>query len=142
MKKFQFAFIILLHSFLYSQYRIKDALSFERVPFVEVYSDGGSLIGMTDVDGLLSKDLELKTQSSNPKHLTFINSFYESSVVSIEDFYRSTVFKMNPIVNPLKEVVVSNKKHKNQYLVLKTYVRSLQINNDRVHYFMDGIVEY
>jgi hypothetical protein len=142
MKKFQFALIILLHTFLYSQYSIKDAVSLGGVPFVEIYSDEGNLIGITDFDGLLSKEVQHKIQSSNPKHLTFVNSFYESSVVSIDNYNNNTVFKMNPIVNPLKEVVISNRKDKNQFLVLKTYVRSLQINNDRVHYFMDGIVEY
>lgn len=79
---------------------------------------------------------------SNTKTFSFVNSFYQNQVVTIDDFNNNTVFKMNPIVNALKEVVVSNKKEKNQYLVLKTYVRSFQINNDRVHYFMDGIVEY
>jgi hypothetical protein len=142
MKKFYFAFVLLLHSFIYSQHSIKDAISLESVPFVEIYSDTGNLIGSTDVDGLLSKDLVNKIIVSNAKSLTFVNSFYQNKVVTIDDFYNSTVFKMNPIVNELKEVVVSNKKDKNQYLVLKTYVRSLQINNNRVHYFMDGIVEY
>jgi hypothetical protein len=142
MKKICFSFLLILHSFLYSQHLLKDALTLESISFVEIYSDEGNLIGITDVDGLLSKELEYKIQSSNPKCLSFVNSFYESSVVSIGDFYSGTVFKMNPIVNPLKEVVISNRKDKKQYLVLKTYVRSLQINNDRVHYFMDGIVEY
>jgi hypothetical protein len=86
--------------------------------------------------------LENKILSANTKTLTFVNSFYQNQVVTIDDFNNNTVFKMNPVVNALKEVVVSNKKDKNEYLVLKTYVRSLQINNDRVHYFMDGIVEY
>jgi len=142
MKKYYFAFVLLLHSFIYSQLSIKDAISLESVPFVEIYSDTGSLIGSTDVDGLLTKDLENKILLANAKRLTFVNSFYQNQVVAIDDFYNNAVFKMNPIVNALKEVVVSNKKDKNEYLVLKTYVRSLQINNDRVHYFMDGIVEY
>jgi hypothetical protein len=142
MKKVQFAFVFLLHSLLYSQYLIKDSLTLESISFVEIYSDAGNLIGITNVDGLFSKELEDKIQSSKPKYLSFVNSFYESSVVSIDYFNNNAVFKMNPIVNPLKEVVISNKKDKNQYLVLKTYVRSLQINNGRVHYFMDGIVEY
>jgi hypothetical protein len=144
MKKFYFAIVLFLHSFVfvYSQHSIKDAISLESVPFVEIYSDTGNLIGSTDVDGLLSKDLENKILLANAKRLTFVNSFYQNQVVAIDDFNSNTVFKMNPIVNALKEVVVSNKKDKNEYLVLKTYVRSLQINNDRVHYFMDGIVEY
>lgn len=144
MKKFYFAIVLLLHSFafVYSQHSIKDAISLESVPFVEIYSDKGNLVGSTDVDGLLSKDLENKILSANTKILTFVNSFYQNKVVTIDNFNNNTVFKMNPIVNALKEVVVSNKKDKNEYLVLKTYVRSLQINNDRVHYFMDGIVEY
>jgi hypothetical protein len=142
MKKICFVFVLLLHSFIYSQHSIKDAISLESVPFVEIYSDTGNLIGSTDVDGSLSKDFENKILLANAKSLTFVNSFYQNKAVTIDDFNSDTVFKMNPIVNALKEVVVSNKKDKNQYLVLKTYVRSLQINNDRVHYFMDGIVEY
>jgi hypothetical protein len=144
MKKFYFAIVLFLYSsvFIYSQHSIKDAISLESVPFVEIYSDAGNLIGSTDVDGVLSKDLENKILSANTKVLSFVNSFYQNQVVTIDDFNNNTVFKMNPVVNALKEVVVSNKKDKNEYLVLKTYVRSLQINNDRVHYFMDGIVEY
>ena len=144
MKKFYFLILLFLNCFVfvYSQHSIKDAISQESVPFVEIYSNVGNLIGSTDVDGLLSKDLEHYILLSNAKNLTFVNSFYENKVVTIDDFNKNTVFTMNPIVNELKEVIVSNRKDENQYLILKTYVRSLQINNDRVHYFMDGIVEY
>ncbi|MFE3872284.1 hypothetical protein ACFX5F_13735 [Flavobacterium sp. ZS1P70] len=134
-------FFINLNSLLFSQ-EFRDKVSNEKISFVEIYSDKGNLIGITDVDGLLSIDLKNKIMASNSMYLTFVNSFFENEVIGIDDFYDGAVFKMNPIVNELKEIVISPKKDKNQYLVLKTYVRSLQINNNKIHYFMDGIVEY
>lgn len=126
---------------LYSQ-EFRDKLSNDKISFVEIYSDKGDLIGITNLDGSLSIDLKNKIIKANTKHLTFVNSFFESKVVEIDDFNDMSIFKMNPIVNQLKEVIISPNKETNNYLVLKTYVRSLQINNDRIHYFMDGIVEY
>lgn len=134
-------FFLNLNPLLFSQ-EFRDQLSNEKISFVEIYSDKGNLIGITDVDGSFSIDLKNKVLTSNTKYLTFVNSFFENKVIEIYDFNDKAVFKMNPIVNELKEIVISPKKDKNQYLVLKTYVRSLQINNNKIHYFMDGIVEY
>lgn len=134
-------FFINLNSPLFAQ-ELRDELSNEKISFVEIYSDTGNLIGITDIDGSFSFDLKNKILSSNTKSLTFVNSFFENKVIDNHDFNDKAVFKMNPIVNELKEVVVSTKKDKNQYLVLRAYVRSIQTNNTKIHYFMDGIVEY
>lgn len=136
-----FFFFIGCKSLLYSQ-EFRDQLSKEKIFFVEIYSDKGNLIGSTNADGLISKDLKNKILSSDTKYLTFVNSFYQNKLVAIDDYNNNSIVTMLPIINELEEVVISNKKDKNKYLVIRTYVRSLQINNDRVQYFMDGIVEY
>ena len=134
-------FFIGSKSLIFSQ-EFRDQLSKEKIFFVEIYSDKGNLIGSTNSDGLVSKELENKVLASDTKNLTFVNSFYQNKVVAIDDFNSNSIVTMFPIINELEEVVISNKKDKNKYLVIRTYVRSLQINNDRVQYFMDGIVEY
>ncbi|RZJ50154.1 MAG: hypothetical protein EOO44_16930 [Flavobacterium sp.] len=134
-------FFISCKSLLYSQ-EFRDQLSNEKIFFVEIYSDKGNLIGNTNTDGLMSEDLKNKILSSDTKYLTFVNSFYQNKLVAIDDYKNNSTVTMLPITNELQEVVISDKKDKNQYLVIRTYVRSLQINNDRVQYFMDGIVDY
>ncbi|PWB24114.1 hypothetical protein [Flavobacterium sp. HTF] len=134
-------FFIGCKSVLCSQ-EFRDQLSNEKIFFVEIYSDKGNLIGSTSADGLMSKDLTNKILSSDTKYLTFVNSFYQNKLVAIKDYNINSIVTMQPITNELQEVVISNIKDKNQYLVISAYVRSVQINNDRVHYFMDGIVEY
>lgn len=128
-------------TFVFAQ-EFRDQVSNEKISFVEIYSDAGNLIGITDIDGSISFDLKNKIISSNTKNLTFVNSFFENKVIDTYDFNAKAVFKMKPIVNELKEVIVATKKDKNQYLVLRAYVRSIQTNNTKIHYFMDGIVEY
>ena len=123
-------FFIGSKSLIFSQ-EFRDQLSKEKIFFVEIYSDKGNLIGSTNSDGLVSKELENKVLASDTKNLTFVNSFYQNKVVAIDDFNSNSIVTMFPIINALEEVVISNKKDKNKYLVIRTYVRSLQINNDR-----------
>lgn len=142
-KSFFVLFLFLpFSSIIYSQCVVKDKYSENNIAFVEIYSDKGDLIGVTDIDGVISINLINKIKSSNSKQITFVNSFFESKNFEINSFKSECVLKMDPIVNELKEVVISPKKDQNKFLVLRTYVRSLQINNGKIHYFMDGIVEY
>lgn len=134
-------FFINLNSILFSQ-EFRDQLSNDKIPILEIYSDKGELIGITDLDGSLSIDLKNKITSTDTKCLNLNNSFYKNRIIEINDFNEKSIFLLSPMVNELKEVVISPQKNTNKYLVLKTYVRSLQINNDKIHYFMDGIVEY
>lgn len=142
--KYKFILVIYLFtlsSFVFSQ-EIRDKLSSDKISFVEIYSDKGDLIGVTNVGGIFSIDLKNKIKSSKTEKLAFVNSFFETKIIETNDFNDGAIFKMNPIINELKEVVISPNKDKKQYLILKTYIRSLQINNGKIHYFMDGIVEY
>nr|WP_315149018.1 hypothetical protein [uncultured Flavobacterium sp.] len=134
-------FFINLNNLLFSQ-EFRDQLSNDKISVVEIYSDKGDLVGTTNLDGSLSVDLKNKILAANTKYLIFVNSFFENKVVDINDFKENAIFKMNPLINELKEVRISSRKDKENYLVIKTYIRSFQVNNERIQYFMDGIVEY
>jgi hypothetical protein len=142
MKKFYFVFVLLLHSFVYSQQVIKDSLSLESIPFVEVYSDKGDLIGVTDKEGVLSTDLNAEIIKSNTSTVTFVHSTFKDKVLTIDLFKNNSVVVLNPIVIALNEVVIVAKPNAYKYLKLKGYFRSIQIMSDIPLYYMDGIAEY
>ena len=126
---------------IYSQHKIKETFSEKFVPFVEIYSEKGDLIGVSDINGVISLELESKIYNSKATNLTFTNSSYITIELSIENFKNSPIISLNRIVTELNEVVISKPKTY-KYLKLKGYFRSIQINEDRPHYFIDGIVEF
>lgn len=132
--------ILLSFSSIYSQHKIKETFSEKFVPFVEIYSEKGDLIGVSNINGVISSELENKIYNSNATNLTFVNSSYITSELSIEKFKNSPIISLNRISIELDEVVIMKPKTY-KYLKLKGYFRSLQINEDRPHYFIDGIVE-
>jgi hypothetical protein len=138
--KFSIISILLSLSSIYSQHKIKETFSEKFVPFVEIYSEKGDLIGVSNINGVISSELEKKIYNSNATNLTFVNSSYITYELSIEKFKNSAVISLNRISIELDEVVIMNPKTF-KYLKLKGYFRSLQINEDRPHYFIDGIVE-
>ena len=142
MTKYKFSIILILLSLssIYSQHKIKETFSEKFVPFVEIYSEKGDLIGVSDINGVISSELENKIVNSKATNLTFVNSSYITSELSIEKFKNSPTISLNRITIELDEVVIIKPKTY-KYLKLKGYFRSLQINEDRPHYFIDGIVE-
>jgi hypothetical protein len=141
MTKFKFSLLLLLiFSSIYSQHKIKETFSENFVPFVEIYSEKGDLIGITDIKGSISSDLENKIRTSKVINLTFVNSLYITTSLSIEEYINTQIISLNRVSIELSEVVIAKPKTY-KYLKLKGYFRSLQINEDRPHYFIDGIVE-
>lgn len=142
MTKFKFSILLILISFssIYSQHKIKETFSEKFVPFVEIYSEKGDLIGITDIKGSISSDLENKIRASKATNLTFVNSLYITTALSIEEYNNTQIISLNRVSIELNEVVITKPKTY-KYLKLKGYFRSLQINEDRPHYFIDGIAE-
>jgi hypothetical protein len=143
MTKYPFSITLIFFSIfsIYSQHKIKETFSEKIIPFVEIYSEKGDLIGVSDINGVISSELENKIHNSKATNLTFVNSSYLTSELSIEKFKNSSVISLNRIAIELDEVVITKPKTY-KYLKLKGYFRSLQINEDRPHYFIDGIVEF
>ena len=143
MTKYPFAITFIFFSIfsIYSQHKIKETFSEKFVPFVEIYSEKGDIIGISNINGVISSELENKIHNSKATNLTFVNSSYITSELSIEKFKNSPIITLNKIAIELDEVVIMKPKTY-KYLKLKGYFRSLQINQDRPHYFIDGIVEF
>ena len=143
MTKYNFSIILFLLSISasYCQHKIKETFSEKFVPFVEIYSEKGDLIGVSDINGVISLELEKKIYNSKATNLTFVNSSYITSELSVEKFKTLPIISLNRIAIELEEVVIMKPKLY-KYLKIKGYFRSIQINEDRPHYFIDGIVEF
>jgi hypothetical protein len=145
MKKKPFFPIILFLNFIVAHSQvIKDSLTNHVVSFVEMYSDKGDLIGLTDNKGEVTVALHDLINRSNTKKVTFVHHSFKNKELNVALLKKETVIFLNPFKskNKLEEVVVSGIKKQYQYLKLKGYFRSIQINENRPHYFIDGIVEY
>lgn len=141
MKNRLFIIVLLSFSFSYSQKLICELGKDVTVPFVEIYSDNGDLIDITNKNGVISEKLEGKIDSSNTQFITFNHPFFESKEVSIRDYFKSKVFFLKRTAIELDEVLITKKKNI-KYLKLKGYFRSVQMNENKPHYFNDGIVSY
>ncbi len=77
MTKYNFSIILFLLSISasYCQHKIKETFSEKFVPFVEIYSEKGDLIGVSDINGVISLELEKKIYNSQ---LYFLRIFVPS----------------------------------------------------------------
>lgn len=124
----------------YSQISVKDSLSLGSVSFVEIYSENGSLVGVSDKNGFISDELIKEIERSNKK-VTFVHSNYKNYVVDTRLIEKLSNIFLTPIYIKLNEVVIT-RSHKNKYLKLTGYFRSVQSNEKTPHYFIDGLVSY
>lgn len=131
-------FFIGFNSFLFSQ-EFRDQSSNEKISFVEIYSSKGDLIGVSDQNGLLNQNLKDKIITSNSKIITISRQFFENKELDINEFLKTKIISLKRNVIELQEVNVSKPKN-SKYLKLKGYFRSVQINDNKPHYFNDGIV--
>ncbi len=134
-------FIFIFIKCSYSQQIIKNDNTGGGIPFVEVYSDNGDLIGLTSNEGVISSDLNKKINSSNSKNIIFVHFAFEKKTIALEDYKNAIYLELTTKSISLQEVVISNN-FKKKYLKLKGYFRSSQINENRVQYYIDGIVEF
>ena len=128
MTKYNFSIILFLLSISasYCQHKIKETFSEKFVPFVEIYSEKGDLIGVSDINGVISLELEKKIYNSKATNLTFVNSSYITSELSVEKFKTLPIISLNRIAIELEEVVIMKPKLY-KYLKIKGYFRSIQI---------------
>ena len=110
--------MFLSFSFSYSQKSICELGKEIVIPFVEIYSSNGYLIGVTDKDGVISQNLEEKINASNTHVVTFSHHFFENKEVPIRDFFKFKLFFLKRTVIELDEVIVTKQKNI-KYLLIK-----------------------
>lgn len=133
-------FFISFNYLLFSQ-EFHDQVSNEKISFVEIYSNNGDLIGVTDENGFVGENLKDKIIISKTKTITISRQFFENKELEINEFLKTKIIFLKRNIIELQEVIVAKPKNA-KYLKLKGYYRSVQINENKPHYFNDGIVNF
>jgi len=125
---------------LHSQITIVDSKSKLPIPFVQITIENGQFAAISDLNGKISLDtLKHLNLNANCK-LTLQHISYNNEVVTFESLKKMSAVLMNERIVNLDEVIV--KPIKFDFIVLKGYFRSYELDDNEIKYYTDGIVEY
>jgi hypothetical protein len=138
----QLLFLILLSvQTAFTQVKIVDNKTGEPISFAHMIISDGKLIATSDVNGnVLTSDIS-KISNIDSSKITIQHVAYENIELTLKELKQLTEIRMKERTILLPEVSISpNKKY--DYVVIKGFYRSYQLNNGIPKYFTDGIVEY
>lgn len=91
------------------------------------------VIGITDIDGVLPKLKINPKEYVTIEHLSYLPQKIKASKLHKDIYLKAKTYD-------LKECVVQGTRH--DYIHLRTYYRSVQLNDSVMKYFEDGIVDF
>ncbi|WP_293886151.1 MULTISPECIES: hypothetical protein [unclassified Sphingobacterium] len=121
-----------------AQIKVIDSLTQESISGVNLYADNGSLLGATNIVGEVMLDSLKQEKTVN---LTFQHVAFSSLTVPFSEVKTVGKIKMVPRSIKIDEVAIGDRS-KADYVVLKGYFRNLALLNNKMGYFVDGIVTY
>ena len=110
-----------------------DKTTGQRISYAQILNNKGAVVGTTDIDGNLPQDL-------NDEIVTIQHIAYNPESVKSSLFKEDTPIYLNPIEYQLNAVTVTVKNR--EYIHLKTYFRSYQLNDSCMKYFRDGYLDF
>ncbi len=125
--------LMLLNSvLLLAQSHLRDSKTKEPIPYARILNHQGMLIAVSDIEGRIPK-LKLTKDSVSIEHIAYI-----SKKLSVQELNEDVFLEEKSI--PLNECLVTAKKV--DYLRLRTYYRSLQLNDSITKYACEGIMDF
>lgn len=115
------------------QSRLIDGHDGRPIAFAQIVDERGLTIGLTDADGRLPHPL--KGSRLTVRHLAYKTEELDASALQAGRDIRLT-----PLTRTLGEAVVGNKSC--EYVYLRTYFRSYQLNDSCLKYYMDGYADF
>lgn len=103
------------------------------ISYAQITNQDGVTVGTTDIDGKLP--LNIKDKIVIIQHLA-----YNPETVKTSLFNQNSPIFLSPIDYELEEVNVTSKNV--DYIYLKTYFRSYQLNDSCMKYFKDGFLDF
>jgi hypothetical protein len=126
---------------VFSQFQIIDKSTNLPIPFVNVLSINGKLIDISDINGLINIE----------RIISNLNKEKSDSIEFSHLSYHRNKIKFSPLLENTKIYLIQNEIQLNEaqviaempdFLVLKGFFRSYQLDNNVPKAYMDGIVEY
>jgi len=134
--------IILILSFQHSMGQnlvLIDSETHKPIPFANIISNDGKLVGLSDINGALSKTKLLKYNNQ----LTIQHVSYENCLISSKLLEKKDTIEMNKRQNLLPEIMAIPGKNKAyDYTVLTGYYRCYQLEDSIAKYYKDRIIEF
>ena len=110
-----------------------DKTTNQPISYAQILNNKGAVVGMTDIDGNLPQNLD-------DEIVTIQHFAYNPKNVESSQFKKSKSIFLSPIEYQLKEVTVTAKN--TDYIYLRTYFRSYQLNDSCMKYFRDGFLDF
>lgn len=140
-KSLYISFLVLICNYSIAQIHIVDSVDKTSIPFVHVISDSGTIIGTSDIDGVIDFQDNLSLKKENKTSVSLHHISYQNRKVEINSLIDADTVVLTPKNVLIPEIIISNKSEP-VYLVLKGFFRSYQVENGLPKYYTDGIVEY
>ncbi|AEI50391.1 hypothetical protein [Runella slithyformis] len=145
MKTIKIFFILTLlcqNLYLKAQITIRDTESNENISFVELRDLAGRILGMSDENGIVSKDVIEKIEKGNSNDILIYHMSYKPLQIGKNRLLEMNSINLTRNIIMLDEVVVSSNSKTTSFLVLKGYFRSYNIIDNQLKSYADGMVEY
>ena len=110
-----------------------DKTTGQRISYAQILNNTGAVVGTTDIDGNLPQDVDDEVVTI--QHIAYSPKSVKSSL-----FKEDTPIYLNPIEYQLDAVTVTAENR--EYIHLKTYFRSYQLNDSCMKYFRDGYLDF
>ncbi len=117
---------------LLAQTFLRDAKTKEPVSYARVLNHHGMLIAVSDIDGRIPK-LKINKDSVSIEHIAYISKKFSAKELGKDVFLEEKSI-------PLNECLVTAKKV--DYMRLRTYYRSYQLNDSVFKYACEGIMDF
>ena len=110
-----------------------DKTTGQRISYAQILNNTGAVVGTTDIDGNLPQDVDDEVVTI--QHIAYSPKSVKSSL-----FKEDIPIYLNPIEYQLNAVTVTAENR--EYIHLKTYFRSYQLNDSCMKYFRDGYLDF
>jgi hypothetical protein len=135
-----FLLFFLLHQG-FCQTQVLDKETNKPIPYVHIISSEGVILGLSNLNGMISwsKIHNLHT-SSKIDSIEILHIAYQNKKLTFHSLRKKKVLYLIQTEIPLHTITVRSRTP--DYLVLKGFFRSYQLDNNIPKAYMDGIVEY
>ena len=138
-KKYECQGLIILFLLLFvsldvsGQAVLLDKMTNQRISYAQILNSKGAVVGTTDIDGNFPQDF-------NDVVVTIQHIAYNPKSVKSSLFKEDSSIYLTPIEYQLDAVTVTAKNR--EYIHLRTYFRSYQLNDSCMKYFRDGYLDF
>lgn len=110
-----------------------DKIDHSPIPFAQIVNEKGAVIGVTDVNGMFPKLTNVRT-------ITVQHISYHTEKFTVAEIEKKKQVYLSPMAYEIGAANVWAQKV--EYVRLKGYFRSYQLNDSCLKYYRDGIVEF